>query len=190
MQATLAFLARGDAQPILSLLPPQIAALSSEQKAELKYAVKTGAVSKLTSYQQSLVRACVAALAVCCKNMRCGVACVRRIPEEGAGAAGLFPAAILRCALVPTAPVLPCVQLALMAPLENMPAPPRYSSAFWVLLIVLPFLFLVPLASARSTATGLGASFPVLLTMLFGAVALMGSFLQGLTLQDFWQDVR
>ena len=59
MQATLAFLARGDAQPILSFLPPQNAALSTEQKDELSYAVKTGAVSKLTPYQQSLVSACV-----------------------------------------------------------------------------------------------------------------------------------
>ena len=76
-----------------------------------------------------------------------------------------------------------------MAPLQDLPPPPRFSSAFWVLLIVLPMLFLVPLASARSTATGLGASFPVLLTMLFGAVALIGSFLQALTLQDYWQNV-
>ena len=82
------------------------------------------------------------------------------------------------------------VQITNVTSMESLPPPPRFSSAFWMLLIFLPMLFLVPLASARSTATGLGASFPVLLTMLFGAVALMGSFLQGLTLQDFWQDVR
>ena len=82
-----------------------------------------------------------------------------------------------------------CVQLTLIAPLQNLPPPPRFSSGFWVLLVVLPMLFLVPLASVRSTATGLSAFFPVVLTMLSGAMVLVGSFLQALTLQAYWKNV-
>ena len=81
------------------------------------------------------------------------------------------------------------VQITNVTSMESLPPPPRFSSAFWMLLIFLPMLFLVPLASARSTATGLGASFPVVLAMLFGVIVLLGSFLQAVTLLDFWQDV-
>ena len=76
-----------------------------------------------------------------------------------------------------------------MAPLQSLPAPPRYSAAFWVLLLVLPMLLLVPLAMARSAAPGLGGVFAMMTTLFAGNVLLLGLLVQALTLQMYWKEV-
>ena len=82
-----------------------------------------------------------------------------------------------------------CVQLALMAPLENLPAPPRFAAAFWVLLLVLPMLVLVPLSMARSAAPGFGGALAMMTTLFVGNLVLLGPFVQALTLQMYWNEV-
>ena len=178
-QVSLAFLGRGEGEPLMSYLPsdlqqlgafPQLTAAQLQE--QLSHGLAQQAVQAIPTAQQSLVGQGARLPAPACSS--CPVPPIHRL--------GCCPPLSRAHRLQ--------LQQASAAAATATASPPTFSSAFWALLIVVTCTAMMPLAAARASTDAFTAGLASVTTIFMGSVVIVGYTVEGLTLPLFWSEVR